>query len=160
MTDTQFQKILEQLADHEKRIQSLEASAESTNKKDLSGETDAANSSKLILSVINKIGDCEESEKIQSKVLDQKKMEAKILLCFFISYKYFKNTWLTTGDIEKITSGLGTKIAVGNVSNKIKGELRQYLESGAVRKRGQPTPYRLNRKGSKRFEEILQSSNG
>jgi len=156
MTSAQLQKLLEQLTDHEKRIRMLEANAKPSNKKVLPKQKGVAGPDDLILSIVNKVGDCDESEKIQSKVLDQKNMEAKILLCFYISYKYFKNAWLTTGDIEKITSGLGAKIAVGNVSNKIKGELRQYLESGAVRKRGQPTPYRLNRKGSKRFEAILQ----
>jgi len=28
-----------------------------------------------------------------------------------------------------------------------------------VRKKGQPTPYRLNRKGMKRFEEIIYGKN-
>lgn len=155
MNDAQLQKILKRLNDHEKRICVLEADTHPAKKKVVSGQMDTTNPRDLILSIVNKVGDCDESEEVQSKVLDQKSMEAKILLCFDISYKYFENAWLTTGDIEKVTSGLGTKIAVGNVSNKIKGELRQYLESGAVRKRGQPTPYRLNRKGAKRFEEIL-----
>jgi len=127
-------------------------------KKAISVQSDTVNIEDIILSIVNKIGDCDESEEIQSKVLDQMNMEGKILLCFFISSKYFKNTWLTTGDIEKITSALGTKVAVGNVSNKIKAGLRQYLESGAVRKRGQPTPYRLNRKGVKRFNEIIHAA--
>jgi len=148
-------EILARIEDHERRIRALEAGTQPAKKKVVSGQMDAANPRDLILSIVNKIGDCDESGKVQSKVLDQTGMEGKILLCFFISQKYFKNVWLTTGDIEKITSALGTKIAVGNVSNKIKGELRQYLESGAVRKQGQPTPYRLNRKGIKRFNEIV-----
>jgi hypothetical protein len=157
MTDARIQKIVDQLEDHEKRIHTLEANTHPANKKVEPGQTSTTSLDDLILPIVNKVGDCDESEEVQSKVLDQKSMEAKILLCFYISYKYFENAWLTTGDIEKVTSGLGTKIAVGNVSNKIKGELRQYLESGAVRKRGQPTPYRLNRKGAKRFEEILHA---
>lgn len=155
MDKDELKKILDNLNDHERRIRALEADTQPAKKKAVSGQMDTANQSDLILSIVNKVGDCDESEEVQSKVLDQKSMEAKILLCFYISYKYFKNTWLTTGDIEKITSGLDAKIAVGNVSNKIKGELRQYLESGAVRKQGQPTPYRLNRKGTKRFNEII-----
>jgi len=158
MNQIDFKKILAKLDDHEKRICTLEADTQPAKKKVVSGQMDTANPRDLILSIVNKVGDCDESEEIQSKVLDQKSMEAKILLCFYISYKYFENAWVTTGDIEKITSGLATKIAVGNVSNKITGELQQYLESGAVRKRGQPTPYRLNRKGFKRFEEILHGS--
>lgn len=143
------------LQDHEKRIRVLEVSELSTKKGAPSRKNGAIEPDVLILGIVNKIRECDESEKIQTNVLDKTNMEGKILLCFFISQKYFKNAWLTTGDIEKITSVLGIKIAIGNVSNKIKGGLRQYLESGAVRKQGQPTPYRLNRKGVKRFEEII-----
>lgn len=156
MAYNNIQQILNKLNDHEKRIRILEAGTQPKKKKVLPGQTDTTDQGNLILSIVNKVGDCDESEKIQSKVLDQTSMEGKILLCFFISHKYFKNTWLTTSDIEKITSALGTKITMGNVSNKIKDELRQYLESGAVRKQGQSTPYRFNRKGAKRFEEILR----
>ena len=143
------------LQDHEKRIRTLEARPPLAKKEVDSGTTDNKESDALILAMVNKIGECNESEEIQSKVLDKADMEGKILLCFYISHKYFKNAWLTTGDIEKITSGLGTKITAGNVSNKITGGLRKYLESGSVRKKGQSTPYRFNRKGAKRFEEIL-----
>lgn len=156
MAYNNIQQILNKLNDHEKRIRILEAGIQPKKKKMIHGQTDTTNPDNLILSIVNKVGDCDESEEIQSKVLDQASMEGKILLCFFTSHKYFKNAWLTTSDIEKITSALGTKITMGNVSNKIKDELRQYLESGAVRKQGQPTPYRLNRKGAKRFEEILR----
>ena len=155
MNEEQFKEMFEQIKDHEKRIRALEVTTQPLKKKAVTRYTGAINSDDLILSVVNKVGDCKESEEIQSRVLDQRNMEAKILLCFYVSYKYFKNVWLTSGDIEKITSGMGAKIAVGNVSNKIKEEIRQYLEIGTTRKRGQPTPYRLNRKGFKRFEEIL-----
>src|SRR3989338_7982202 len=155
MTDAQLQKIITQLENHEKRIRALEASASLAKNGVASGTTDNKESDAFILAVVNKIGDCGESEEIQNKVLDKADMEGKILLCFYISHKYFKNAWLTTGEIEKITSGLGTKITAGNVSNKITGGLRKYLESGAVRKQGQPTPYRLNRKGIKRFDGII-----
>lgn len=155
MNEKIFQQITRKLDDHEKRIRVLEARTTLVKKGMVSGTADTKESDALILSMVNKIGDCGESEEIQNKVLDKANMEGKILLCFYISHKYFKNAWLTTGEIQKITSGLGTKITAGNVSNKITGGLRKYLESGAVRKKGQSTPYRLNRKGIKRFEEIF-----
>lgn len=157
MTGDQLKRIIEQLADHEKRIRVLEAREQKPKLKKDSDDAKSGISSDLVLDVINKIGEYEEGEEIQNKILDKTDMEGKILLCFYISYKYFKNTWLTTGDIEKITSGLGAKTTAGNVSNKITAGLRKYLESGAVRKKGQPTPYRLNRKGVKRFEEIIHA---
>jgi len=142
------------LQDHEKRIRTLEARTPLAKKGVASGTIGTNESNALILAMVNKIGECSESEEIQSRVLDKTSMEGKILLCFYISYKYFKNAWLNTGDIEKITADLGVKIDVRNATNKIK-EIRRYLESGKSRKKGQPTPYRLNRKGAKRFEEIL-----
>lgn len=154
MTEEEFKKILEQLKNHGKRICALE-DGEPIEKSNTSSPSTAGEGQKdLVLSIVNKIGDCEESEVIQQNVLDKKSMEAKILLCFYISYKYFKNAWLTTGDIEKITSDLGIKIDVRNVTNKMK-KIKKYLESGASRRKGQPTPYKLNRQGIKRFEEII-----
>jgi hypothetical protein len=157
MNEKELKKILERIKDQEKRICALE-NGEPIGKSNISSSSSDMESPKdLVLSIVNKISGCDEGEEIQNKVLDQKNMGAKILLCFYISYKYFKNAWLTTGDIEKITSSLGAKIAVGNVSNKIKEEIWKYLESGSVRKKGQPTPYRLNRKGAKYFEEIIHA---
>jgi len=152
-----IEQIIKRLDGLEKRVRELEVDERPIRRKEVRGQTEKQNSDDLILLIVNKVGDCVESEEMQSKILDRKGMEEKILLCFYISYKYFKNEWLTTGDIERVTSGLGAKIAVGNVSNKIKEELIKYLESGAVRKKGQPTPYRLNRKGVKRFEEIIHT---
>lgn len=111
----------------------------------------------LLLKIVNKISDCDEADAIKNKVLDKSKVEGKILLCFYISNKYFNNEWLITSDIESITSELDVKIDGRNVSNYFK-ILRPYLESGAERKRGQSTPYRINRKGTKRFEEIINEN--
>ena len=155
MNPINVKKIIAQLQDHEKRIFALEINKQSIRKNYEKIET--TNSDDLILLIVNKVGDCEESEEMQTKILDQRSAEGKILLCFYISYKYFKNIWLNTGNIEEITSNLGVKIDVRNVTNKI-SELRRYLESGSIRKKGQPTPYRLNRKGFKRFNEILHGT--
>jgi hypothetical protein len=108
----------------------------------------------VVLRVVNKIGDCDEAATIQKRVLDQRGIEGRLLLPFYIAQKYFDNAWLTSGDVERITSDLGVKINIKNVSNYLV-TYRKYLESGAARKRGQPTPYRMNRSGSKRFEEII-----
>ena len=156
MADEPLQKILERLDNHEKRISSLEHSGQHAEETAIPGEENIDDPN-LVLSIVNKIGDCDETEKIQKRVLDKRSMEARIMLCFYISHKYSNNAWLTTGDIEKITSELGIKIDKRNSTNKMK-DLRQYLESGSARRKGQPTPYRLNRQGVKRFEEILNAA--
>lgn len=154
-----FEDVLKKLEDHERRIFDLEKSLPSAGVPvDAVANGDKKPAGDLILLIINKVGDCKESEEIQQKVLDKKGADSKILLCFYIANKYFNNAWLTSGVIEKITSGLGVKIDIGYISNKIKGVIRAYLESGAMRKNGLPTPYRLNRSGIKKFEEILNAA--
>jgi len=155
MADKELRKMLQQLDDHERRIRLLEGGPRSKGQDRETGQSDVDSSPDLVLSIVNKISDCDEGEEIQRKILDKKSMDAKIILCLFISHKYFDNAWLTTGDIEKITSELGIKIDKRNAANKMK-EIRQYLESASTRRKGQPTPYRLNRKGANRFSEILQ----
>ncbi len=104
--------------------------------------------------IANKIGDCEEFELIESKVIDTGDREAKILMCFYISKKHFGNEWLTSGHIERITSEIGIKIKTSNASTTLK-KMRTYLECEESRKNGVPTKYRLNRNGLKKFESIL-----
>ena len=110
----------------------------------------------LPLKIANKIGDCDEADAIQTNVLDKRDRGARALLCLYVSYKYFDNAWLTTGDIQQITSELGVKVEISNANKAIKS-LRAYVETGAVRKKGQATPLRLNRAGVKYFEEIIHT---
>lgn len=105
--------------------------------------------------IANKVGECEDSNKLK-KLLDKPTPDSKVLLCLYISYKYFDKQWLTSGQIAKATAELGIKIDQGQASNKIK-EMRRYIESGSARKRGQPTPYRLNRQGLQHFEEMMNA---
>lgn len=149
-------QIFEKLENYEKRLVALEISPSRKQNISVSTEDTTTNSNEeLVLSIKNKILDCEENDSIESKILDKSDMEGRILLCFYISYIYFENNWLTTGDVQKITADLGIKLTAGNISNKITGKLKKYLESGTVRKKGQPTPYRFNRNGLKRVKEIL-----
>lgn len=106
------------------------------------------------LQIANKICDCDEYELLEKKIIDTEDKEAKILMCFYISKKYFENQWLTSGNVEKITSEIGIKITVSNASKLLK-KMRAYLECGESRKKGVPTKYRLNRNGLKKVEEIL-----
>ena len=122
--------------------------------KKASREPDAAGSATDVLGIANMIGTCEESEVIQKKVLDTDNNEAKVLMCLYVSHKYFSNSWLQTGDIVRITLHIGVKVETSTAS-KILKRLQPYLESSSMRKNGLPTPYRLNRKGVKYFETIL-----
>jgi hypothetical protein len=149
--EKQIQEILERLENLEARVAVLEGQPNEQNSFEGTQEESVED---IALAIANKTTDCDESADIQAKVLDGRSVDAKVLMCFYISHKYFGNAWLTSGDVQRITTELGVKIAVGNASNTMK-KLRTYLETGKVRKKGSPTPCRLNRSGIKRFEEIL-----
>ena len=149
--EKQIQEIMERLGSLEARVAILEGHPK---EKSAIEEVQEESVEDIALAIANKTTDCDESADIQTKVLDGRSVDAKVLMCFYISHKYFGNAWLTSGDVQRITAELGVKIAVGNASNARK-KLRTYLETGKVRKKGSPTPCRLNRSGVKRFEEIL-----
>ena len=108
-----------------------------------------------ILLIVNKIKDCEESEKIDAQVLNKISLPARVLLPFYICYKYFPEQSLTTGDIEKITSQLRVRVKVPNVSKAVAGSLQKYLAGDSIRGRGKTSRYKLNLKGAKYFESLL-----
>lgn len=108
-----------------------------------------------ILSIVNKIKSCDESDQIEKEILDKTSLPGRILLPFYICYKYFSQQGLTTGDIEKITSELRVKVQTPNVSKTISDSLHKYLEGNSTRIKGKPVVYRLNRKGAKYFESLL-----
>jgi len=112
-------------------------------------------SSDYILTIVNKIKNCEESEKIEKKILDKSSIPGRILLPFYICYKYFPQQGLTTGDVAKITSELRVGIKTPNVSKAITDSLQKYLEGNSTRTKGKAVVYKLNRKGAKCFESLL-----
>lgn len=118
------------------------------NKKDEAGND-------YILSIANKIKNCDESDQIEKEILDKTFSPGRVLLSFYICYKYFPQQGLTTGDIEKITSELRVKIQTPNVSKAISDSLHKYLEGNSTRIKGKPVVYKLNRKGAKYFESLL-----
>ncbi len=150
-------QIKKDLDNYEKRISELENLSLKKGKKKT--PLPEPLSEDFIMDIVNKIKDCKESDKIESQILDKNKEEGRILLPYYVSYKYFSNRCLTTVDIEKTTGELGVKIKESNTANKIKESLLKYLDSASRREKGKPTFYKLNRKGIKHFEEILYGKN-
>jgi hypothetical protein len=108
-----------------------------------------------ILAIVNKIKDCEEADKIGTRILDKSAVAGRILLPFYFCYTHFPEQRLTTGDVEKITNELGVKVKTSNVSSAIANSLHKYLEGSSTRKQGKAVSYKLNRKGAKYFESLL-----
>lgn len=107
------------------------------------------------LAIVNKIKNCTENEKIEKKILDKNSVPGRVLLPFYICYKYFSEQGLTTGDVARITSELRVGIKTPNVSKAIADSLQKYLEGNSTRIKGKAVVYKLNRKGAKYFESLL-----
>ncbi len=108
-----------------------------------------------VLMISNKIKSCEENEKIEEKILDKASVLGRVLLPYYICYKYFPTQGLTTGDVAKITSELRIGVKLSNISTAITNSLQKYLEGDSTRVKGKPVTYKLNRKGAKHFESLL-----
>lgn len=154
---TTLQKKLEQaLALISECLSEVSSSKSITKAKSVSRvESTTAEDKGKIIKIVNKIKNCTENDKIEKNILDKTSQSGRILLPFYICSKYFSTETLTTGDIEKITTELGVKVKQPNVSKTIKKELHKYLESNKTRVKGVKTPYKLNRKGLKFFDSIL-----
>lgn len=112
----------------------------------------------IVLLVVNKIKNCPESEKIDSQILAKSAISGRVLLPYYICYKYFPERGLITGDVEKITSELRVRVKTPNVSNSITNSLWKYLDGDSSRVKGKPVIYKLNRKGANYFESLLNQN--
>lgn len=125
-------------------------------KKEKKKDKDNVSSPVPILSIVNKIKNCSEFEKIEKEILDKTALTGRILLPFYICYKYFSGQRLSTGDIEKITDRLKAKIQTPNVSKTISNSLHKYLDGDFLPGRNQRMlVYKLTPRGAKYFESLL-----
>lgn len=106
--------------------------------------------------IVNQVKTCAEAEKIELQILDATSQVNRVLLPLYIVNEYFDETkGLTTGDISKITKELGIPISTANVSHTLSGSANRYVMTDGVRKRGQPTKYRLIRRGQQYMKSVL-----
>ena len=107
-----------------------------------------------VASIVSKIKNCDEAEKIEKQVLDKKSVLNRVLLPLYILNKYFpKSDGLTSGDVEKITKQLGVPIAVANASKALSETARSYVDGDKVRRKGSAVRYQLVRRGVQYFEK-------
>ncbi len=112
-----------------------------------------------VAAIVAIIRDCDEAERIETRVLDQKDVLNRVLLCLWIVHKYVDQMLgLTSGDVERITEQLGVKVGISNASNVLSGRAKSFVAGDTVRKRGGTVRYRLNRRGVQHFDAVLATS--
>ena len=139
-------------------ISALSGNNKSTRKSAHKAEVRKGVGSSPVLTIVNKIKNCTEADKIEAQILDKSAVAGRILLPFFICYKYFPQQTLTSGDVAKITGELRVKIKTPNVSKAITNSLQKYLDGDSTRQKGKAVCYKLNRKGAKYFGSILTAN--
>ena len=132
-------------------------SGQAQSRKRAAKTTEKASEEVSLIAIVNKIKDCDESEKIEKKVLDKQSVDNRILLVFYACSQHFPQRRLTSGEISKVTSELGVKISQPNVAKKITRSLLKYLDSDSTRVRGKASFYKLNRKGISYFESVIDA---
>ncbi len=111
------------------------------------------------IAIVNSIRDADDFEAIESQILDKKSQLDRSLLPLYAMQEFMNsNTPLTTGDIAKVLTELGNRVKQQNVAKKLKGS--KYVMPLAVRKEGTPTPYRINRQGTKYFKGVIARNGG
>ena len=111
-----------------------------------------------LMAIVNEIKSCEEANLIESKILDKKDQVPRVILPLYVCQKYLENAYsLTSGQIAKIAAQLGIKLDQGNVSRCLSGSAKAYVMADSVRKKGQPTGYKISRRGNTHIEEILST---
>jgi hypothetical protein len=117
------------------------------------------NGDDVILKIVEKIKDSEESEMIEKTILDRSSRIDKILLPLYIAKKHFTNKiTLTTGDISKILRELGFAFSLSNIAHAVAGPAKSYVMGDRARKRGAATKYTITRKGTDYMTEVITST--
>ena len=120
--------------------------------RDHSADVTDSKHKKYVTSVLSVPDECVETE-----ILDKSDQLNRVLLPLYIVYKYFENySGLTTGDVETVTDGLGVRVLMRNASKVFATGGSKYVTSDVVRKQGRATRYKLNRRGTRRFEELFR----
>ena len=106
--------------------------------------------------IVAVIRDCDEAEAIERKVLDKRDVLNRVLLCLWVVNRHISQSMgLTSGDVERITDQLGTKVAISHASTTLSDKAKSYVTGDSVRKQGGTVRYRLNRRGVQYFGALL-----
>jgi len=111
--------------------------------------------------IVNLAKDCDEADKIETKILDRSSQVDRTLLPLYIVYEYLGNAFgLTSGEITKVTTDLGIPISQPNASSTLSGTASRYVIGDKVKKKGQPVRYKLSRRGVKYIKAVLEGIEG
>jgi hypothetical protein len=110
-----------------------------------------------LATIVNKIKTCDETQAIESQILDRTSEVNRVLLPLYIVNQYMADAFgLTTVEISTITTDLGIKVFRQNALRALTSSGSRYVIGDRVRKTGQATRYKLNPRGVQYIKDILR----
>ncbi len=107
--------------------------------------------------LVNLVRTCDEAEGIETQVLDRASEVNRVLLPLYIAHEHMDDPFgLTTVEISTITADLGIRVFRQNVLRGLTGSGARYVLGDRVRRKGQATRYRLNRRGVQYIKEVIR----
>src|ERR1700722_16627917 len=81
-----------------------------------------------IAEIANVVKSCEKAERIETAILDKSSQLDRTLLPLYIIHEHFGDvTGLSTGEISAVTTDLGSRVSVSNVSHTTRGAASRYV---------------------------------
>lgn len=109
-----------------------------------------------LATLVNHIRTCEEAEAIEAHILDRTSEVNRVLLPLYVVHRYMGEAFgLTTVEISAVTTELGIRVTRQNSLRALKGSGGRYVTGDHVRKKGQSTRYKINRRGAQYMREVI-----
>ena len=106
--------------------------------------------------IVNLVKTCDEAEAIGAQILDRTSEVNRVLLPLYIINQYMDDVFgLTTVEIGTITTELGIRVFRQNALRALTTTGSRYVISDRVRKKGQATRYKINRRGVQYIKEVF-----
>jgi len=110
-----------------------------------------------LATLINLVRTSDEAEAIETNILDRTSEVNRVLLPLYVAHKHMNDAFgLTTVEIAAITTDLGIRVFRQNVLRALTGSGARYVVGDRVRKPGQATRYKFNRRGLKYMNQVLE----
>lgn len=120
-------------------------------------KTQIENEEDVVIQIVQAIRNSDQSEKIETNILDQSSQVDRVLLPLYMVKKYIsEDVKLTSGDIYNVLKQLGIKMALPNVSRTLSKTASKYVIPDSRRRQGGKNPYSLSHKGEKYFVALLE----
>jgi len=103
--------------------------------------------------IVNCVRDCDEAEKIETRILGSRSQVDRTLLPLYIVHKHLDGRFaLAASDIAEICKELGVPVAPANVAKMLRGPASKFVmvESG-----GPPKRFKVNRRGGEHLATLL-----